>query len=207
MDYSEYNDYELISYINEGNEQANNIIIKKYEPLINKIASKMIRYCSNTGLEKSDLVQEGMIGLNHAISYFKEQKEASFYTYSKTCIERRMISSIVSAKRLKHKILNESLSYDNEIEDMSFESVFKDETMNPENIMVDIDSEYKLMENIKNNLTELEDQVFELMISGFSYREIADILDKEVKSIDNTIQRIRNKVKKEIQKINNENLE
>ena len=34
------------------------------------------------------------------------------------------------------------------------------------------------------------------MLSSFSYKEIADILDKDVKSVDNTIQRIKTKVKK-----------
>jgi DNA-directed RNA polymerase specialized sigma subunit len=42
MEYKNFNDYELLYYISEGNEDANNIIIKKYEPLINKIAIKML---------------------------------------------------------------------------------------------------------------------------------------------------------------------
>ena len=42
MDYKDYNDYELLDYIAEGNEDANNIIIKKYEPLIIKIANKKV---------------------------------------------------------------------------------------------------------------------------------------------------------------------
>ena len=67
MEYKDFNDYELLDYIAEGNEDANNIIIKKYEPLINKIAVKMLSFCKNNGLEKNDLIQEGMIGLNHAI--------------------------------------------------------------------------------------------------------------------------------------------
>lgn len=198
MEYKDYNDYELISYISEGNEEANNIIIKKYEPLINNIAFKMIKYCSGTGLEKNDLVQEGMIGLNHALSHFQEQKDTSFYTFAKTCIERRMISTVIASKRLKHKILNESLSYDNDENENSFERIFKDETMNPENIVIDIDTEDDLVRRIKSSLTDLEDSVFELMISGFNYREIAEILDKDVKSVDNTIQRVRNKVRKEM---------
>ena len=74
MYYTDYNDYELLNYVSEGNEEANNIILKKYEPLINTIALKMLKYCNNSGLEKSDLVQEGLIGLNHALNFFSEQK-------------------------------------------------------------------------------------------------------------------------------------
>ena len=41
MDYRDYNDSELLSYIAENNEEANDIIFKKYEPLIVSIAIKM----------------------------------------------------------------------------------------------------------------------------------------------------------------------
>ena len=114
MDYKDYNDYELIEYINEGNEDANNILIKKYEPLIIKIATKMLPYCKNNGLEKNDLIQEGMIGLSHALDRYQEQKDTLFYTYAKTCIERKIISVVIGSNRNKNKILNESISYDDE---------------------------------------------------------------------------------------------
>ena len=114
MDYKDFNDYELLNYIAEGNEDANNIIIKKYEPLINKIALKMLPYCKNNGLDLSDLVQEGMIGLNHAIEKYQEMGNTLFYTYAGKCIERKIISVVISSNRNKNKILNESISYDDD---------------------------------------------------------------------------------------------
>jgi len=112
MKYQDLNDYELISYAYENDEEATNILLKKYEPLVASIVIRMMKSCSYIGLEKNDLMQEGLIGLNHALEYFNEQKDISFYTYAKTCIERRVISAIISAKRLKHKLLNESVSLD-----------------------------------------------------------------------------------------------
>ena len=114
MDYKDFNDYELLNYIAEGNEDANNIIIKKYEPLIIKIAIKMLPYCKNNGLDKNDLIQEGMIGLNHAIDKYHEMEDTLFYTYAKKCIERKIISVVIASNRNKNKILNESISYDDE---------------------------------------------------------------------------------------------
>ena len=105
MDYQDFNDYELISYVYESDEESRNLLLKKYEPLITSIASRMYNTCPYVGLEKSDLIQEGMIALNHAMEYFNEQKDITFYTYAKTCIERRLISVIASAKRLKHRAL------------------------------------------------------------------------------------------------------
>lgn len=198
MNYSDFNDYELIEYANENNEDANNILIKKYEPLIHSIANRMLKSCSYIGLEESDLVQEGMIGLNHAISYFNEQKDIIFYTYAKTCIERRMISTVIAAKRLKHRVLNESISLNADNDDVSFDKILKDEASNPEKIVMDSEETDKLIEDIKGTLTDFELQVFELMLSYFKYGEIAEILDKEKKQVDNAMQRIKNKVREKL---------
>ena len=193
MEYKDFNDYELLNYIAEGNEDANNIIIKKYEPLINKIAIKMLPYCKNNGLEKSDLIQEGMIGLNHAIDRYREQKDALFYTYAKKCIERKIISVVIASNRNKNKILNESISYDDE-ENLLIKFI-KSQTPSPEEQVLNLELEENLLLKIKENLTDLEEQVFELFISGFKYKEISEILDKDHKSIDNAIQRIKSKIK------------
>jgi len=201
MNYSDLNDNELIYYAYENDEDANNMLLKKYEPLINSIANRMMKSCSYMGLDKSDLVQEGMIGLNHAINYFNDQKDITFYTYAKTCIERRIISVIVAAKRLKHKALNESISYDMDEEDISFEKILKDNSSNPAEIVTDIEQTEALIENIKEKLTDFELQVFELMLSYFKYGEIAEILDKEKKQIDNAIQRIKMKVREQIESL------
>ena len=196
MDYKDYNDYELLSYIAEGNEDANNILIKKYEPLISKIASRMLPYCKNNGLEKSDLIQEGMIGLNHAIERYQEMEDTLFYTYAKTCIERKIISVVISSNRNKNKILNESISYDDE-ENLLIKFI-KDSSPSPEESVINLELEEDLINKIKAELTDLEEQVFMLLISGFKYKEIASILEKDKKSIDNAIQRIKNKLKSKI---------
>ena len=114
MEYIDYNDYELIDFIAEGNEEANNIIIEKYTPLINSIANKMMKYCKNNGIDYNDLKQEGFIGLNDAITHFSDRKNVLFYTYAKKCIERRIVSSLVWASRIKYKALDDSISSDDE---------------------------------------------------------------------------------------------
>ena len=194
MVYSDLNDNELIYYINDNNEEANNLLIKKYEPLIISIVNRMMKSCPYLGLEKSDMIQEGMIGLNHAIGYYNEQKDITFYTYAKTCVERRLISVIVSAQRQKHKNLNESVSFDTE-DDGTIEMFLKDESTNPEKIVMSKESRDEIIDLIKEKLTDFENQVFDLMISYFNYKEIADMLDKEPKQVDNAIQRIKIKVK------------
>ena len=168
MNYAELNDNELIYYINEHDDEANNIIIKKYEPLIASIATRIINNCPYLGLEKNDLIQEGMIGLNHAIGYYNEQKDITFYTYAKTCIERRLISTAISAQRLKHKNLNDSISFDSD--DGSLDFILKDDSTNPENILVEDENTEELISLIKEKLTDFENDVFDLLISYFNYK-------------------------------------
>lgn len=198
MNYRDYNDNELVNYVSENNEEAIEIIYKKYKPLINKIATKLYKkYCTNTSLEVSDLEQEGLIALNSAMNHYKENKDTLFYTYAKTCIERKIISTVIRANRQKQKILNDSLSYELDINDgTSLQSLLKDVTTNPENILIDMENSSELMDEIENTLTPFEQQVLQLKLDGFEYKEIAEIIDKEPKSIDNALNRIKTKIKK-----------
>jgi len=196
--YKDYNDYELLNYISEKNEEANDILYKKYEPLIKKIAYKMIIYLDNTGIELNDVIQEGMLGLSNAIEHFNEVKDTLFYTYAKKCIERKIIDLVISSKRLKHKVLNNSIpiEFNDEDGEKNLEYLFKDESENPETLLLDDEYKEELLKKVKEVLTDLELQVFELKINGFEYKEISTILDKDVKIIDNALQRIKTKLKK-----------
>ena len=204
MKYIDYNDYELLSYIGENNEEASEILYEKYRPLIETTAKKMMKYCENSGLDVNDLIQEGMIGLHKAIVTYKQDTDASFYTYAKMCINRKIISVVVGSKRLKHKILNESISIETTDEDgnIIYGVMLGDETKNPEKLMVFNESESELLNKTYDKLTSFEKEVFDLKKSDFTYKEIAQILDKEPKSIDNAMQRIKQKiidVKKELE--------
>lgn len=201
MRYKDYNDYELLSFINEADETANEILFEKYKPLIVNTATKMIRYCKGTSLEINDLIQEGMLGLNIAINRFNNNKEASFYTYAKKCIETKMISMVVASRRLKHKILNDSISLEYSNEDgqtINIEKFLSDDKSNPEEQILNDEQETELIDKINEILTDFEQQVFTLKNNGFDYKEISEILDKDIKSIDNALQRIRHKIKNNI---------
>ena len=200
MNYDEINDYEVLSMVAD-NEDATELLFKKYKPLIVGLAKKIYNNNQNTGFYLNDLIQEGMIGFSTAINTFDENKDTTFFTYAKTCIERRLISLIKSASRLKHQILNESYSVEDLAQDnKSLENLLEDSTSNPENKIIDDENTNELIRNIQKQLTPLESAVFELKISGFTYREIADILDKDSKSIDNAISRIKTKVQKYLEK-------
>lgn len=193
MNYRNFNDYELLDKVNES-EEANEILFEKYKPLINGIARK--KYQKNNAYELSDLVSEGMIGFSIAINTFNPSKDVMFFTYAKTCVERRICSAILSFTRQKHKILNESISMEENEDNIGLINILSDNSLNPETMVLADESVNDLIVKLDKELSDNEKQVFELKKSGFEITEIAEILDKEYKSIDNTIQRIKNKFKK-----------
>lgn len=200
MNYRDYNDNELLSYVSENNEEASEILYKKYLPLITNIARKMSLYVKNTGVDVNDLIQEGMLGLSNAISEYSDDKNTIFYTFAKTCIERKIITAVTSARRLKHRPLNDSVPLeaskvtdDNQV---FLDEVIGDNKDNPENMLLDSENFNEIISVAKEELTDFEMQVFELRISDFGYKEIAEILEKDIKAIDNALQRIKSKLKK-----------
>lgn len=202
MNYKELNDFELVYYAKEDNEDANELLYNKYKPLIVAQAAKMYKYTSHCGIEINDLIQEGMLGFSYAINSYDETKNASFYTYAMTCVERKIISAITKANRQKNKFLNESISFDVTLDDESkqFDKLLSDDSYNPEKIILGDEQQNELLEVANRVLSDYEYKVFELKLNQFTYTEIAKILEKTPKAIDNTLQRIKNKIKKEYKK-------
>ena len=153
----------------------------------------MAKVCKNSVLEENDLYQEGMIGLINAINNYDESKDNKFYTYAKVCIEKNIISAIVSANRKKHKIMNESIL----IDDANIQLF---QTSSSQDKLIDAYEEREMLEQIRNNLTDFEEQVLLLRLGGLANDEIGQILDSNLKSVQNALQRIRTKTKKILNK-------
>ena len=195
--YDNLNDYELVSQAQELNEDAINILNEKYRPLIQKKCRKYIKYLKNNGLELEDLYQEGNLAFNDAITNFNELDDVSFYTFQNLCIDRKLVSELVKHNREKNKILNEAVPLEiyEKGKEVNLEDLIQDNKPNPELGIVQEEDLNLLIDNVLSELTDLEEFVFKLKIEGFNYKEISDILDKDEKSIDNAIQRIKQKMK------------
>lgn len=193
MNYKEFNDYEVLDQVYSCNEDANEVLLYKYRPLIINLAKKFLPYCQG-GLDLNDLIQEGMLGLNEAINSFRDDKETNFGTYARLCIRRKMVSIVKSTRAQKNMILNESISIEDEDANL-FDRFLIDNSFEPSTMIEEDDYQLHLIKKLNEKLTDYESQVFELKKDGFNYKEIADILEKDPKAIDNTIQRIKNKLK------------
>lgn len=197
MNFEELNDYELVEMARQ-NVDASEVIYTKYQPLVGKIAKTIFKNNKRSGVEMKDLIQEGNIGLSHAVKYYNPNRDNLFFTYARVCIKKAMISYVIGINRQKHKFLNTSISMeeiDNNEEFNSIDKILKDDSSNPINILVDKESTIRTYELLQAKLTDFEQMVLDLRDYGLNYKEISEILDRDEKAIDNAIQRIRNKAK------------
>ncbi len=203
-EYASENDYELLYLISENNEEANEVIFKKYNPIIEYYAKKYLPLVSNKGIDYNDLYQEGLIGLNSAIEGYRDQKDIKFSTFAFICIKRRIFSAIRIASRKKHSILNDSYSIEDNInsDNMTYYDVISDDEDNIEDKIINKEMKEEFNKRLNTDLTSFEREVYNLRINGFSYEEIAKALDKTIKSIECTISRIKIKLRKIMEEIN-----
>lgn len=197
MDYKELNDNELIYMCYENNEEAENIIINKYKNCIVSILKGYLKEYNIIGVEVADLYQEGLIGLMHAIKTFDKEKDVTFYTYANTCIRSSIISAMRQTFRMKNRILNNSFSLDKLIEDSNhnYYEIFKDESYDPNKVLLKEEENAEIINAIKSRLSRSELVIFELKLKGLNNTEIAELLNKSKKYVENTMFRINKKYK------------
>ena len=105
--YQKLSDEELIKRLRLGDEKIMDFVLDKYKPLVRKKANAMFLIGGDT----DDLIQEGMIGLFKAIRDFKEEKEATFFSFAQLCITRQIYSAVEASNRKKHAPLNSYVSF------------------------------------------------------------------------------------------------
>ena len=195
--YNDITDEELVNIAQNGNDYATELIIGKYK---NLVKAKSRTYFL-IGADKEDIVQEGMIGLFKAIRDFKDNKQCSFKAFAEMCVTRQIITAIKTATRQKHIPLNSYISlnkpmYDEESEHTLLDTIVENKKFDPEEIMITKESFSSIEEKMNDTLSKLEWNVLSLYLEGKSYNEIATLLNKCEKSIDNALQRIKKKVSK-----------
>ena len=195
IDYAEMDDTMLQSLAFDGDRDAEDALATRY--------LRLVRICARplflAGGDSEDLIQEGTFGLLSAIRNYNPADGASFKTYAEHCIRMRLLSAIKSASRLKHVPLNDGISLEELSEDPGADiSTFPELIRyNPEELILAEESREELNAACSRCLSRFEIKVLDLYLEGLSYREIAERLCRDAKSIDNAVQRIRRKLARE----------
>ncbi len=196
MNYKEINDYEQLYLIYENDDDAKQVMYKKYKPIVVSLANKYYRLLLNAGIDIDDLIQEGYIGLSSAINSFKETANVCFYTFCVICIERQIRSYCKKYTSNKNMILNTAYSIDNQQQEEKSLIVDISESkysINNPDIYVSNLFHYTKCIQFKHTLSLKDSLIFELRYNGFKYKEISTLLDISINCVDNSIHKTKDK--------------
>lgn len=190
-------DEEIIEEAKSGSNKALEYLINKYKSFVRAKA----RTYFLIGADREDIIQEGMIGLYKAIRDYREDKLSSFRAFAELCITRQIITAIKTATRQKHIPLNSYVSlnkpiFDEESDRTLMDVISEESISDPEEMIINREEFTGIESKIGELLSGLEWEVLSLYLQGKSYQEIAEELDRHVKSIDNALQRVKRKLEK-----------
>lgn len=188
-------DQELLLKARSGDHQAMETLLNRYKLLVRQKASAMFML----GADSEDVIQEGMIGLFKAIRTYQADQGAAFATFANRCITSQITDAVRQASRQKHRPLNESLSLQNLLvhdlkDQLGEEREIPAPELDPEQVLLFEEENERLKDDLKQLLSEFEQQVIRLYLQGKRYREIADVLNCSSKRVDNALTRIRQKL-------------
>lgn len=193
-----FSDEELVHTANAGNNEAAEMLLRRYRPLVESRAKEYYLL----GGEHEDVVQEGMIGLFKAIRDYRQDKQLLFRAFAELCVTRHILTAVKRASRIKHLPMNSYISlYNSSSKDKEMNGILLDTlpdsgVNNPEYIVLQRYTTTGCLESANHLLSDLEKQVLDGYLEGKSYREISVELNCAPKRIDNALQRIKRKLEK-----------
>lgn len=177
-----------------GDREAEDILIRRY---VEMIRGKAHLYFI-VGADSEDVIQEGMIGLFKAIHDYSGNREATFKTFAELCINRQILTAVKTASRLKHQPLNDSVSLSTPVDETGGgtleESLGGDMASNPEAVFMENTLSLLLTDENSTLFSSMERRVLKEYLAGKKYPDIAKLLGKSYKAVDNAMQRIRRKI-------------
>ncbi len=181
----------------EDDEEIINKLVESYASIIRGICRRFYL----VGGTSDDLYQEGMIGLLEAFRKFDNSKgtigDETFKKFATTCIKRQILDAIKHANTKKNMPLNNYVPIvrKNDEED-EFEISELGIASNPEEEFLSKEKQEERLDAILEQLSDYEQKVLLLYLDGLNIKDIAKKLSKTPRSITNTIQRIKLKVKR-----------
>ena len=163
-----------------------NGLLERYLPLVRSRANAF----RQKGVEIDDLVQEGVIGLLYAIRAYDHRLGTSFETFAYICITNRLRTAVAAVGR---KLETVSLdSYPPSAEN-AWNITQEDD---PQEIIISREQFDRWLQRVDDCLSGFEHQVIRYYLGGYSYQEIARLLQSTTKAVDNALQRARRKLRR-----------
>ncbi|HET7657382.1 MAG TPA: RNA polymerase sporulation sigma factor SigK [Bacillales bacterium] len=152
---SEGEERKYLKRMEEGDEEARNILIEHNLRLVAHIVKKF----ENTGEDTEDLISIGTIGLIKGIESYSRGKGTKLATYAARCIENEILMHLRALKKTKKDVsLQDPIGQDKEGNEITLIDVLKSDT---EDIveMIQLSMEKKKIYQFIHILDEREQQV------------------------------------------------
>jgi len=126
--------------------------------------------------------------------------ETSFRGFAELCISRQMISAIKAATRHKHGPLNSYVSFSRPVASEEGDDRVLGDVLpapagaDPAEMLISAERIRALQAHVNEVLSDLEVEVLRLYVEGKSYVEIAEIVQRHTKAVDNALQRVKRKL-------------
>lgn len=189
-------DEEVIDLIRDGHDYALDYLLNKYKRLVEKKTKSYFL----VGAGRDDLIQEGMIGLFKAIRDYRGDMDSSFFTFADLCVTRQIITAVKASTRQKHMPLNTYVSlnkpaYEEDNDKTPLLDLMPSKSVvDPEELIIGEESLHMIEDELEDKLSNFEKEVLKFYVDGIGYVEIATMMGKPIKSIDNALQRIKKKL-------------
>lgn len=183
IDYKALSDEELLVAYKTDDADAITELTGRYMKVSEYIASSSAIRADDV----CDLMQEAMIGFLSAVYSYNGDKGVKFGTFANTCMRNRVLSFLRSESSKRH--IPDSLIVPLETQEL----ICCDLT--PEELLISEQSSAYISDIIEKALTQQQQKVFKLFLSGFSYEEIAERCGISAKAVDGTLQRARRKLR------------
>ncbi len=204
--YDTMTDEEIVDRIQSGDQPAIDYLMEKYKYLVRSKAKALFLI----GGDRDDLIQEGMIGLYKAIRDYQPDKDNSFFNFADLCVSRQIYSAIKASNRKKNIPLNTYISLyapvygengDMEDKESLVDIIHQKYISNPEELVIDKENTSMIEYELVRRLSDLEKQVLGLYMQDLKYMQIAEVLGREPKTIDNALTRIKTKLNQVLREI------
>jgi len=170
-----HNDYEIIDYIKEGNQDALSLMFEKYKPLISK---KIMQF--NLQYQYEDMVQEAHMVLLRSLRKFDDSYNKTFTRYFEQNLHRFFISLVTKEVRRSEIYKEYEWVIHETMYRTSMNEGFKD----------------VLLRDIEKILTKMEYMVYTLReVQNFSVEYITKTYDLDEKVVYNSLHRAKSKIK------------
>ncbi len=163
----------FIKKAQEGDREAMDIILHSYSLFVKNIVRYYSMFLNRD--DREDLYIEGLIGLQRSVLNYREAKSRRFDDFAYVSVK----NAILDYLRKRKRSLQTSLSFRNDADDFKEELLlFKED-----------------IEEFEKKLSSFERAVLELYMQGYRIKEISKRLNKNYKSIDNALQRVKRHLK------------